>query len=388
MPEDGTVSTAEARPVSAPQPAKAPSRRRRLFAILGGVVATAAVLYLIYWLLVGSRHVSTEDAYVQADTAQVTALVGGAVVSAPVGDMQPVKKGQVLAQIEPADYRLAVESARAALGQAERKVRQYFANDAALGAQTVARRSDVARAQAQLASARSDADRARVEYDRRRRLAQSGAVSGDELTAAENQFHAAQAALTAAEAGVAQARANVTVASEQQRAANVLVAGGEVTDNPEVAAARARLAQAELDLSRTVIRAPVDGVVVRNTIEVGQKVQSGQNLMSVSPIQSAYVDANFKEVQLRKVRIGQPAVLTSDLYGGGVKFHGKVVGMAGGTGSAFAVIPAQNATGNWIKVVQRVPVRIALDRRELAEHPLRVGLSMHAEIDVAAPARP
>src|SRR5690606_15656674 len=152
--------------------------------------------------------------------------------------------------------------------------------------------------------------------------------------------------------------------------------------NPEVAAARAALAQAELDLSRTVVRAPVDGVVTKSSIEVGQKVASGALLMNVVPIQSAYVDANFKESQLRKVKIGQPVTLVSDLYGKGVRFHGKVVGLSGGTGSAFALIPAQNATGNWIKVVQRVPVRIALDPQELKEHPLRVGMSMTADIHV------
>ena len=144
------------------------------------------------------------------------------------------------------------------------------------------------------------------------------------------------------------------------------------------------MAQAELDLSRTVIRAPADGVIAKNVIEVGQRVQAGAPLMVVVPIQAAYVDANFKEVQLRKVHVGQPVTLTSDLYGGKVKFHGRVTGFSGGTGSAFAVIPAQNATGNWIKVVQRLPVRIELDPRELAKHPLRVGLSMTADIDVGA----
>jgi membrane fusion protein (multidrug efflux system) len=156
-----------------------------------------------------------------------------------------------------------------------------------------------------------------------------------------------------------------------------------VDANPEVAAAKAHLAQAELDLSRTVIRAPVDGVVARKNVEIGQQVQVGQALMDVTPIGSAYVDANFKEVQLKQVRIGQPVTLTSDLYGKGVKYHGHVVGLAGGTGAAFSLLPAQNATGNWIKVVQRLPVRVALDPGELSHRPLRVGLSMDATIDVA-----
>jgi membrane fusion protein (multidrug efflux system) len=345
-------------------------RRRRLFTILGLVVAVVAIIYLTYYLLVGSRHVATDDAYVGASTAQVTALVSGAIVQAPVDETQVVKRGEVLAVIEPADYRLAVDRARADLDQAQRKVRQYFANDRALVAQTSARAADVTRAQAELR-------RAEVEYNRRKSLAGAGAVSGDELTAAETTRLSAQAAL-------AQAKANAVAAGETQNAANILVAGADVDANPEVANARARLAQAELDLTRTVVRAPTDGVVTRSAIEVGQKVQSGAPLMSIVPVQRAYVDANFKEVQLRKVKIGQAVTLTSDLYGKKVKFHGKVVGFSGGTGSAFAVIPAQNATGNWIKVVQRVPIRISLDPKELADHPLRVGLSMNVEIDTGA----
>jgi membrane fusion protein (multidrug efflux system) len=182
---------------------------------------------------------------------------------------------------------------------------------------------------------------------------------------------------------VAQAAANRVAAAGEQQVAAALVAGAGVADNPEVAAARAKVDQARLDLERTVLRAPIDGVVAKNTTEVGQRVQTGAALMTIVPIQTAYVNANFKEVQLKHVHIGQPVTLTSDLYGGGVKFHGRVSGIAGGTGSAFAVIPAQNATGNWIKVVQRLPVRIALDPAELARHPLRVGLSMNVDIDTS-----
>jgi membrane fusion protein (multidrug efflux system) len=344
-------------------------RRTRLFMILGAVIAVAAVVWFLYWLLVGSHRVSTDNAYVQASTSRVAALVEGPIVQVPVYDTLAVKKGQVLAVIDPADYRLAVDRARADLDQAERRVRGYYANDDALGAAVAARNADVVRAQAELR-------RAEVDYGRRKNLASDGAVSGDELTAAETARNAAVAAL-------AQARANVAAARQQQVAAQVLVAGASVSTNPEVAAARARLAQAELDLSRTVIRAPIDGVVTRNTLEVGQRVASGTPILTLVPVQRAYVEANFKEGQLRKVRPGQPVELVSDLYGDKVKYRGRVVGFSGGTGSAFAVIPAQNATGNWIKVVQRVPVRISLDEKELAEHPLRVGLSMKAVIDVS-----
>ena len=364
-------------------PAANGARRKRLFMILGGVVLAGALIWGLYYFLVGSRHVTTDNAYVNADTAQVTALVAGPIVQAPVGETTVVKTGQVIAVIDPADFKLAVDRARAELGQAERRVGQYFANDEALAAQTAARGADIARAEAMLASARSDYSRAEVEYGRRRNLAESGAVSGDELTQAENRYQAAKAALAAAQAGLAQAKAAAAQSAGQQKAANALVAGTSAADNPEVAAARARLAQAELDLARTTIRSPVDGVVARKSVVVGQKVANGAPVMSIVPIQTAYVDANFKEVQLRKVRPGQPVELTSDLYGKGVTFHGKVAGVGGGTGSAFALIPAQNATGNWIKVVQRVPVRIALDPKELAEHPLRVGLSMEAVIDIS-----
>ena len=364
-------------------PAANGARRKRLFMILGGVVLAGALIWGLYYFLVGSRHVTTDNAYVNADTAQVTALVAGPIVQAPVGETTVVKTGQVIAVIDPADFKLAVDRARAELGQAERRVGQYFANDEALAAQTAARGADIARAEAMLASARSDYSRAEVEYGRRRNLAESGAVSGDELTQAENRYQAAKAALAAAQAGLAQAKAAAAQSAGQQKAANALVAGTSAADNPEVAAARAKLAQAELDLARTTIRSPVDGVVARKSVVVGQKVANGAPVMSIVPIQTAYVDANFKEVQLRKVRPGQPVELTSDLYGKGVTFHGKVAGVGGGTGSAFALIPAQNATGNWIKVVQRVPVRIALDPKELAEHPLRVGLSMEAVIDIS-----
>ncbi len=359
-------------PQVAPPTAAKPNngRRRQLFTILAVVVLVIAAIWFTWYLLVGSHHVKTDDAYVQASTAQVTALVSGALISVPVNETQAVKAGQVLAVIEPADYRLALDNARAALDQAERRVRQYFATDRAMSAQITARNADIAKAESELR-------RADVDYDRRKALASAGAVSGDEMTAAETARASAQAAL-------AQAKANAVAAGAQQQATNVLVAGSDVASNPEVAAARAKVAQAQLDLDRTVVKAPVDGVVTRSTIEIGQKVATGAPLMSIVPVQKAYVDANFKEVQLRKVRIGQPVDLTSDLWGDKVKFHGHVVGFSGGTGSAFAVIPAQNATGNWIKVVQRVPVRIELDPRELAQHPLRVGLSMKADIDIGA----
>jgi membrane fusion protein (multidrug efflux system) len=369
------------------------SRRGQLFTLLGVVVVVLALAYGVWWLMVGSRYVSTDNAYVDADVAQVTPLVSGAVQEVRVADTQAVKKGDVLVVIDPADARLEVEQAEAALGQAERRVRQDFATDDALGAQVAARATDIAHAQAQLAEAQAALDKAKIDYDRRQSLVGSGAVSGDELTVAKSALDGAKASYAAAVAGVAQAQANRATAEGQLRAGAALVQGADLEHNPDVASAQSKLDQAKLDLARTVITAPIDGVVSKRAVQVGQRVPVGAQLMTVVPIGRVYVDANYKEVELSKVRAGQPVELTSDLYGDHVKYHGRVAGFSGGTGAAFSLIPAQNATGNWIKVVQRLPVRVELDPRELAAHPLRVGLSMKARIDVrggteASPARP
>ncbi|MDB5476396.1 MAG: EmrA/EmrK family multidrug efflux transporter periplasmic adaptor subunit [Phenylobacterium sp.] len=347
----------------------ATARRRRLLTWLAVAVVIAAVAYGAYALMFAGRTVGTDNAYVGAEVAQVTPLVGGPVAAVPARETQSVRTGQPLVILDDSDARIAVAQAEAALGQAERKVRGYAANDTALGGQVAARQADLGRAQ-------SDLVRARTDLDRRQNLASSGAVSGEELTIAKNQFAQAQA-------GLAQAQANLRAAQGQREANLTLIEGASLAQNPEVAAAQARLDAARLALSRTVIRAPMDGVVSKKAVQVGQQVAPGAPLMTVVPIYAAYVDANFKEVQLKKVRIGQPVTLTSDLYGGDVTFHGRVTGLSGGTGSAFSLIPAQNASGNWIKVVQRLPVRIALDPGELQQHPLRVGLSMKANIDIS-----
>jgi membrane fusion protein (multidrug efflux system) len=364
--------------------ARSGGRRKQLFSIFGAVVAVAAVGYGGWWVLVGSRYVSTDDAYVSADVAQVTPLVSGVVQDVRVVDTQPVKKGDVLVVIDPADAQIEVAQAEAALGQAERRVRQYFANDDALSGQLAARGADLARAHADLVQAKASLDKARVDYERRAKLTGTGAVSGDELTAAKTALDTAKAGYAAAQAAVAQAEASQKAAAGQLQANNVLVKDTQVETNPEVLAAKAKLAQAQLDLSRTVLRAPFDGVVSKRQVQVGQRVQVGAQLMTVVPVGKVYVDANFKEVQLAKVHPGQPVELRSDLYGHHVTYHGRVAGFSGGTGAAFALIPAQNASGNWIKVVQRLPVRIDIDPQELAAHPLRVGLSMDARIDIRA----
>ncbi|PIB91788.1 HlyD family efflux transporter periplasmic adaptor subunit [Caulobacter sp. FWC2] len=357
------------------------SKRKQLFAALAGAVVIAGVGYGAWYALVGSHHVETDNAYVAADVAQVTPLVGGPVQSVAVRDTQTVQRGQILLTLDDSDARIALASAQADLAKAQRRVRGYLATDQSLTAQITAREADQARAAANLTSAQADLERARIDLDRRKALAANGAVSGDELTRAQNAFANAQAAATSAKAAQVQALANRAAAVGSLNANTTLTDGTTVETNPEVAAARARVEQAGLDLNRTVIRAPIDGVVTRRNVQIGQRVAPGAVLMQVVPIQQAYVDANFKEGQLRKVAIGQPVELKADLYGGSVTYHGKVVGLSGGTGSAFALIPAQNATGNWIKVVQRLPVRIALDPAELKANPLRVGLSMTAAID-------
>jgi len=358
---------AQAGPAPAQTAAKA--RRRRLLTWLAVAVVAAAALYGAYVLVFGGKTVSTDNAYVGAEVAQVTPLISGPVAKVLVRETQLVKAGTPLIVLDDADARIAVEQAQAALGQAERKVRGYAASDTALAGQVAARDADIARA-------RSDLERARTDLSRRQALSASGAVSGDELTNARNKFAEAQAAL-------AQAQASRAAAAGNREANRVLISGASLEQNPEVTAAKARLDAAQLMLDRTVLKAPIDGIISKKQVEVGQQVAVGAPLMAIVPAAEAYVDANFKEVQLKKVRTGQPVELTSDLYGKDVKFHGRVRGLSGGTGSAFSLIPAQNASGNWIKVVQRLPVRIDLDPKELAAHPLRVGLSMKASVDVS-----
>ncbi|MET3725795.1 HlyD family secretion protein [Sphingomonas elodea] len=358
--------------------------RKRLMLGVGGLVLIAGLGYGGYYMAVGSHFVSTDNAYVGADSASITPMTGGQVLRVAVSDTQAVKKDDVLVQIDDSDAKIALAQAEADLARATRQFGQTSATSEALAAQVQARQADIARARAQVTAAQADFEKARIDLSRRQKLAPNGAVSGEELTSATNAFQAARANLELAKAGLAQATSTRVAASGQLAANQALVNGATATTAPEVLAARAKVDQAKLDLARTVIRAPFDGVVTRRAVQVGQRVAPGAQLMLVVPLNQLYVDANFKEGQLTRVKVGQPVELTSDLYGGGVKYHGRVIGFSGGTGSSFALIPAQNATGNWIKVVQRLPVRVALDPKELQAHPLRVGLSMDAEIDTSA----
>lgn len=335
---------------------KAPaiSRRWRLLGYVAGGVLAVALCYGLYWAQVLRYHQTTDDAYVSGNVVQITPQISGTVVAIGADDTQFVKAGQSLVRLDRADAKVALDQAEAQLARTVRDVRNQFATSAQLEAAVEAKQTELSRAQNDL--------------ERRARLGASGAVSGEELQHARDAVKAAQADLNAA---------------RQQFAANrARIDGTTLKDHPEVQAAAAAVHSAYLTWARTDLPAPVAGFIARRNVQLGQRVAPGTALMAVVPLDQVWVDANFKEPQLTHMRVGQPVTLSADLYGSRVVFHGKVAGFGAGTGSAFSLLPAQNATGNWIKIVQRVPVRVALDPREIAEHPLQIGLSMRAEVDV------
>lgn len=363
-------------------PAKA-QKQKRLFFLFGGGLILLAAFWWTWSTFIATGAESTDNAYTNVEVSQVTPLVGGPVKRVLVVNSQHVQAGDVLFELDDTDLQLAVDQAEAALGQARRKVRQIDANDENLAGQEQARTADQATARADFARADADLDKTLRDQERAQKLSVGGWIAGAKLDDTKTIVQQARAAVAQAEARIEAAKAAQAAAAGARRANHVLVEDATVETNPEVMAAKAKLNQAKVDLSRVVIRAPVDGIIDQRSVAVGQRVQAGNAVMVVVPLQEMYVDANFKEGQLSRVRPGQPVRVTSDLYGSHVVYRGRVVGFAGGTGSAFAVIPAQNATGNWIKVVQRLPVRIQFDPAELKEHPLRVGLSMHATIDIS-----
>ncbi|WP_180022281.1 efflux RND transporter periplasmic adaptor subunit [Acinetobacter sp. YH16044] len=357
------------------------ARRKKGLGIVAVLIVIALVMYLI-WSIFLNHSVSTDNAYVGAETASITSMVTGQVADVLVSDTQQVKKGDVLVRIDARDAEIALAQAQAELLKAKRQYKQTAANSSSLNSQIFVSDDAIHSASAQVAKAQADLNKAQDELQRRQQLAASGAISKEELSTAQSAVNTAKASFDVAQAGLAQAKSSQKAAQSNKAANDALIQDSNENSTPDVLVAQARLQQAQLDLERTQIKAPFDGVVTRRNIQVGQRIAPGTSLMMVVPVSQLYVDANFKESQLAGVQAGQKVELTSDLYGDKVKFNGIVTGFSGGTGSAFALIPAQNATGNWIKVVQRLPVRIRLDPKELAEHPLRVGLSMEATIDL------
>ena len=334
--------------------ASSTSRRWRWLGAVGAVLLTVGTVYGAYWAQVLRYQQSTDDAYVGGNVVQITPQISGTVVAIGADDTQFVKAGQALVRLDPADARVALDQAEAQLARTVRDVRNLYATSSQLAAAVQMR-------QTELNAAQSD-------FTRRQRLGASGAVSGEELQHAADAVKTAQAEL---------------VAAQQQLVANrARVDGTTLQDHPQVRDAAAAVRNAYLTIERTELAAPVAGFVARRNVQLGQRVSPGTPLMAVVPLDQVWVDANFKEPQLAHMRIGQPVRLSADLYGGHVLYHGRIAGFGAGTGAAFSLLPAQNATGNWIKIIQRVPVRIALDPREIAVHPLQIGLSMKADVDV------
>lgn len=334
-----------------------PAKRKRLLILLGLAFLAAGLVWTGRWYLHGRGHESTDDAYVAGNLIRITPRVAGTVVAVLTDDTEWVKQGQELIRLDDADARLALDKAEADLGETVRRVSQSFAVHAQQAANLAVARRRLAQAEADLA--------------RRERAVAVQAVSAEE---AEH-----------ARAARDQARSALDLARAQLAASDAEVAGTTVAEHPAVKQAEARVREAWLSLSRCVIRAPEDGQAAKRSVQVGQQVTPGAPLMALVPMTQLWVEANFKEDQLQGMQIGQPVSLTADLYGGGVVYHGRVTGLSPGTGSVFSLLPAQNASGNWIKIVQRLPVRIVLDPAELAKHPLRVGLSMKVEVETAAP---
>ncbi|MES2474004.1 MAG: HlyD family efflux transporter periplasmic adaptor subunit [Pseudomonadota bacterium] len=328
-------------------------RRRKGFLILGAVVLAAGVIWGLYWVLVARLQETTDDAYVAGNIVAVTSRENATVTALHADNTQQVRRGQLLIEMDPSIAEVNMKGAEANLARAVRGVRGAFAS------------ADSYRAQ--LAQANAALARAREDYDRRR-AALGGAVSGEELSHARNAVTAAQGAVSAAQGGLAQAQSGI--------------AGVDADNNPDVLTAIAQLRAAAIALDHMRIVAPVDGIVAQRTVQVGQRVTAGAPLLAVVPLSTVWIDANFKEGQLARMRLGQPVKITADIYGSGVVYRGRIVGLGAGSGSAFALLPPQNASGNWIKIVQRVPVRIAIDSQDLKDHPLRLGLSTSVKVDV------
>jgi len=342
-----------------------PNRKKALSAV-AALVVVGGIAYGAYWALVLNHFETTDNAYVQGNVVQLTPQVGGTVVAINADDTDHVKAGQLLVRLDPADAQVALDQAEAQLAQTVREVRTLYANNSTLKAQIALREADLARAQ-------SDVLRAQDDVSRRSPLLASGAVGKEEFNHVTSQLAASKSSVAAAQSAVVAAR-------EQLTSNQTLTDGIAVDQHPNVLRASARVREAYLALKRADLLAPVDGYVAKRSVQLGQRVQAGAPLMSVIALNQVWVEANFKESQLQKIRLGQPVTLQADVYGKKVEYNGTIEGLGAGTGSAFALLPAQNATGNWIKVVQRVPVRIAWTQQP--DVPLRAGLSVDVVVHV------
>jgi membrane fusion protein (multidrug efflux system) len=343
--------------------------RKKWMLVLAVIFVLAALAYLVHWYIHGRHFEYSDDAYVSANIVQITPQVAGTVVAIAVNETDFVRAGEVLVTLDSTNAQVALDDAEAQLAQTVREVRTLYAVNNSLTATLAQHRAELAQAQVDMRNAQAD-------LARRQPLVATGAVSQEEL-------QHAQTAVEVARSHVAALTAALTTAQEQLLTNQALTGGIAVRNHPRVKAAAVKVQQAYLDLHRVAILAPVDGYVGKRNVQLGQRVAIGVPLLTVIPLKQIWVDANFKEAQLRHIRMGQPVALTADIYGDKVDFHGRVAGIGAGTGAAFALLPAQNATGNWIKVVQRVPVRIALDSKEVVAHPLRVGMSMEATVDLS-----
>jgi membrane fusion protein (multidrug efflux system) len=357
------------------------SKRKKVLSIFFVLIILVGAVFGLYWYFYASHYISTDNAYTDVEIAQVTPSVGGTISDVLVTNTQVVKKGDILVKIDQTDTSLAVEEAKANLSLAIRRVKGYMANNNGLNALIEARKADEMKMNAKLSSAKADFEKAQIDLKRREDLISSGAISADELTKAKNAYENAKSNLDSTLAEVKQSKSNIVSAIGSRNQNATRIDNVSVENNPEVLLAKARLDQAIVNLNRTIIKAPISGIIAKRQVELGQRVQAGTPLLSIVPTHNIYVNANFKEGKLGRVKVGQDVIVHADIYGDDVTYHGEVEGFSGGTGAAFSLIPAQNATGNWIKVVQRVPVRIKLLPEELEAHPLKVGLSMDVEIN-------
>lgn len=344
-------------------------KRKLMLIVVAIIVLIAVIIWGVYWYLVASHYQSTDDAYVAGNVIQITPQVSGTVVEINADDTDYVTAGKVLVRLDPNDAEVELKQAEAELAQAVRQARTLYANDAVVSASLDERKADLART-------KTDVDKAREDLQRRQAVVSTGAVSKEEVEHAQTTLNNALSAMSSA-------KSSLIGAQEQLTSSHAQTEGTTVETHPNVEAAAAHVREAYLARERCDITAPAAGQLAKRSVQIGQHIQTGSPLMAIIPLNQLWVDANFKESQLKGMRIGQPVEVYADVYGSKVEYKGRIAGLGAGTGAAFSLLPAQNATGNWIKIVQRIPVRIEIDKDQLKTHPLRIGLSIDAKVDVS-----